>query len=114
MTNNKCNAYQATTEAEDCCVCFLCINISSVEAVMQIGGKVTFCGPQVYLCVLRSNEAGVSTQIQLENLPIGSEAIVGPERNGFSYCTSFPPFEVVSVGKNLSKFIHSHGCHYFI
>lgn len=109
-------AYQATTDAEDSHVRLLCIDMPTVETVAQIRGRLCLRGPYVHHGVLSSNEACISTQVELKDLPIGTELVMCSESSGLQRCLQapFPPAEVMRVRENFSEFIHSDRCDDFI
>ena len=110
------HAYQATTDAEDSHVHLLCIDMPTVETVAQIRGGLLLRGPYVHHSVLSSNEACISTQIELEDLPVCTELVMCSESSGLQWCLQapFPPAEVMRVRESFSKFIHSDRCDDFI
>lgn len=110
------HAYQTTTDAEDSHVRFLGIDMPAVETVAQIRGRLLLRGPDVHHRVLSSKEACISTQVQLEDLPVCSELVMCSKSSGLQRCLQapFPPSEVMRVRENFSKLIHSDRCDYFV
>lgn len=110
------HAYQATTDAEDSHVHLLCVDMPTVETVAQIRGGLLLRGPNVHHSVLSSNEACISTQVELEDLPVCTELVMCSESSGLQWCfqAPFPPAEVMRVRESFSKFIHSNRCDDFV
>lgn len=110
------HAYQTTTDAEDSHVRFLGIDMPAVETVAQIRGRLLLRGPDVHHRVLSSKEACISTQVQLEDLPVCSELVMCSKSSGLQRCLQapFPPSEVMRVRENFSKLIHSDRCDDFV
>lgn len=83
----KCS-HQASTEAEDRYVILPGIDLAPIEAVAQAGGhrpallRPARGGSQVHLRVAFGQEGRVRAQVQLEQLPVGADSVVGPERRG--------------------------------
>lgn len=98
-----------------------CIDLATVEAVAQVWGlrAAPACprrrGSQVHLGVACSQEGRVSAQVQVEELPVGADAVVGPERSGLGNPGApFLPAEVPVLGKHVSELIDPRGGHYFV
>lgn len=106
------HAYQTPTDAEDSHVRLLGIDMPAIETVAQVRGRLLLRGPDVHHRVLSSNEACVSTQVELEDLPVCSQLVMCSESRGLQRClqTPFPPSEVMRVRENFSKLIHSDRC----
>lgn len=109
-------AYQTTADAEDSHVRLLGIDVPAIEAVAQVRGGLLLRGPDVQHRVLSSKEACISTQVQLEDLPVRSELVMCSESSGLQRLLQapLPPSEVIRVRENLSKLIHSDRCDDFI
>lgn len=110
------HAYQATTDAEDSHVHLLRIDMPTVETVAQIRGGLLLRSPYVHHSVLSSNKASISTQVELEDLPVCTELVMSSESNGLQGCLQAPfsPAEVMRVREDFSKLIHSDRCDDFI
>lgn len=110
------HAYQTTTDAEDSHVRLLGIDMPAVETVAQVRGGLLLGCPDVHHRVLSGNEVCISTQVELEDLPVCTELVMCSESSGLQRCVQapFPPFEVMRVRENFSKLIHSHRCDDFI
>lgn len=114
-------AYQASTDAEDGCVILPSIDLASVEAVAQVWGyrasilRLARRGSQVHLGVASSQEGRIGAQVQLEELPIGADSVVGPERRGLRRLrAALPPAEVVALREHFAKLIDPRGGHHFV
>lgn len=97
------------------------VDLATVEAVAQVWGLraapawTRRRGPQVHLGVASSEEGRVSTQVQLEEVPVGADAVVGPERSGLGRPgAAFLPAEVPVLGEHVSELIDPHGGHHFV
>lgn len=110
------HAYQTTTDAEDSHMRLLGIDMPAIETVAQVRRRLLLRGPDVHHCVLSSNEACISTQVEPEDLPVCSELVMCSESSGLQRCLQapFPPSEMVRVRENFSKLIHSDRCDDFI
>lgn len=114
-------AYQSPTETEDSSVVLSRVDLATVETVAQVWGlraEPTWSrhqGPQVHLRVACSQEGSIRAQIQLEELPIGSDSVVGPERRRLRHPgATFLPAEMPVLGKHVSELIDPHGGHHFV
>lgn len=114
-------AYQASTKAEDGCVILPSIDLAAVEAVAQVWGRRAALlsperrGSQVHLGVARSQEGRVGAQVQLEDLAVGADSVVGPERRGLQRLgAALPPAEVVALWEHFAELIDPRGGHHFV
>lgn len=110
------HAYQASADAEDSHVRLLCIDMPTVETVAQIRRGLLLRGAYMDHSVLSRNEACISTQIELEDLPVCTELVMRSESSGLQWRlqTPFPPAEVMCVRENFSKLVHSDRCDDFV
>lgn len=72
-------------------------------------------GSQVHLGVASSQEGRIGAQVQLEELPISADSVVGPERRGLRRLrAALPPAEVVALREHFAKLIDPRGGHHFV
>lgn len=97
------------------------IDLASIEAVAEIWGhhaaflRPARGGSQVHLGVAGGQEGRVRAQVQLEELPVGADSVVGPEWRGL-WClrAPLPPAEVVALREHFAKLIDPRGGHHFV
>lgn len=69
----------------------------------------------MHLGVSRSQEGRVGAQVQLEELPVGADSVVGSERCGLqSLRAALPPAEVVALWEYFTELIDPRGGHHFV
>lgn len=114
-------AYQSSTETEDSSVVLSRVDLATVETVAQVWGLRAapawsrYRGPQVHLSVACSQEGRISAQVQLEELPVGADSVVGPERRRLRHPgATFLPAEMPVLGKHVSELIDPRGGHHFV
>lgn len=96
------------------------IDLASVEAVTEIWRhhaalRPARRGSQVHLGVASRQESRVRAQVQLEELPVGADPVVGPERRGLqSLRAALPPAEVVALREHFAKLVDPRGGHHFV
>lgn len=97
------------------------VDLAAVEAVAQVWGRraallrLARGGPQVHLGVAGGQEGGVGAQVQLEELPVGADPVVGPERRGLQRLgAALPPAEVVALGEHFAELIDPRWGHHFV